>query len=230
MTTPQPATPQPAAPLAVLVVDDDFYVADVHRARVEAQPGLTALPSVGTAAEARRVVARERGRPRTARPLPARRQRARPAARARRRRVRPQRGVRPGDRAVGAPPGRARLSDQAVRGRACSTSDSGPTCGSGTCSTSGRGRPGGAGARPAHPPLGRRPRLLVPLALGDGTGRAGGGGRLARGALGRRRGRPRRRSRATAQRYLATLAGDGHLTMQLRYGTTGRPEHRYLRA
>lgn len=34
-------------------------------------------------------------------------------------------------------------------------------------------------------------------------------------------------SRATAQRYLAVLVDDGTVTMQLRYGTTGRPEHRY---
>ena len=31
-------------------------------------------------------------------------------------------------------------------------------------------------------------------------------------------------SRATAQRYLATLATTGEVTMRLRYGTTGRPE------
>ena len=34
-------------------------------------------------------------------------------------------------------------------------------------------------------------------------------------------------SRATAQRYLADLATDGRVTVKLRYGTTGRPEHRY---
>jgi response regulator of citrate/malate metabolism len=36
-------------------------------------------------------------------------------------------------------------------------------------------------------------------------------------------------SRATAQRYLAQLAADGSATMQLRYGAAGRPEHRYTR-
>jgi response regulator of citrate/malate metabolism len=35
-------------------------------------------------------------------------------------------------------------------------------------------------------------------------------------------------SRATAQRYLATLASTGEVTMQLRYGTTGRPEQEFL--
>ena len=35
-------------------------------------------------------------------------------------------------------------------------------------------------------------------------------------------------SRATAQRYLATLAGTGEVTMRLRYGTTGRPEQEFL--
>ncbi|XVQ87289.1 response regulator [Microbispora siamensis] len=34
-------------------------------------------------------------------------------------------------------------------------------------------------------------------------------------------------SRATAQRYLSDLAADGRLTVGLRYGTTGRPEHLY---
>ncbi len=34
-------------------------------------------------------------------------------------------------------------------------------------------------------------------------------------------------ARATAQRYLAALADQGEATMSLRYGTTGRPEHRY---
>jgi response regulator of citrate/malate metabolism len=34
-------------------------------------------------------------------------------------------------------------------------------------------------------------------------------------------------SRATAQRYLASLADSGQAEMTLRYGTTGRPEHRY---
>jgi response regulator of citrate/malate metabolism len=34
-------------------------------------------------------------------------------------------------------------------------------------------------------------------------------------------------SRATAQRYLATLVQSGEAQVALRYGTTGRPEHRY---
>ncbi|MET1036600.1 MAG: response regulator [Arthrobacter sp.] len=34
-------------------------------------------------------------------------------------------------------------------------------------------------------------------------------------------------SRATAQRYLAQLAQAGHLRLNLRYGSRGRPEHRY---
>ncbi|WP_345803271.1 response regulator [Microbacterium sp. AZCO] len=36
-------------------------------------------------------------------------------------------------------------------------------------------------------------------------------------------------SRATAQRHLATLAARGIIEVRLRYGTTGRPEHRYHR-
>ena len=35
-------------------------------------------------------------------------------------------------------------------------------------------------------------------------------------------------SRATAQRYLAALADSGRASMTMRYGTTGRPEHLYV--
>lgn len=35
-------------------------------------------------------------------------------------------------------------------------------------------------------------------------------------------------SRPTAQRYLATLAGQGRVDRSLRYGHAGRPEHRYV--
>jgi response regulator of citrate/malate metabolism len=34
-------------------------------------------------------------------------------------------------------------------------------------------------------------------------------------------------SRATAQRYLTQLEQSGMLRLELRYGATGRPEHRY---
>lgn len=34
-------------------------------------------------------------------------------------------------------------------------------------------------------------------------------------------------SRATAQRYLSALADEGSVSIQLQYGATGRPEHRY---
>jgi two-component system CitB family response regulator len=34
-------------------------------------------------------------------------------------------------------------------------------------------------------------------------------------------------SRPTAQRYLADLASAGRVEVSLRYGTAGRPEHRY---
>ncbi|WP_405015117.1 response regulator [Kitasatospora sp. NBC_01539] len=37
-------------------------------------------------------------------------------------------------------------------------------------------------------------------------------------------------SRSTAQRYLKQLARDSRLRLSLRYGDTGRPEHRYLLA
>ncbi|MCO6011571.1 response regulator [Actinoallomurus purpureus] len=60
-------------------------------------------------------------------------------------------------------------------------------------------------------------------------------GRLVAEAL-RRAGEPRSAaevsdevgiSRATAQRYLASLAQAGRVHVTLRYGTTGRPEHQY---
>jgi response regulator of citrate/malate metabolism len=35
-------------------------------------------------------------------------------------------------------------------------------------------------------------------------------------------------SRATAQRYLSTLANSGDIKIQLRYGTTGRPEQEFV--
>jgi response regulator of citrate/malate metabolism len=34
-------------------------------------------------------------------------------------------------------------------------------------------------------------------------------------------------SRATAQRYLSYLVREGMVRLELRYGATGRPEHRY---
>jgi response regulator of citrate/malate metabolism len=37
-------------------------------------------------------------------------------------------------------------------------------------------------------------------------------------------------SRATAQRYLSTLANSGEVKIQLRYGTTGRPEQEFVAA
>lgn len=37
-------------------------------------------------------------------------------------------------------------------------------------------------------------------------------------------------SRATAQRHLAALAARGQVEVRLRYGSTGRPEHRYVAA
>ncbi|MDY0945376.1 response regulator [Frigoribacterium sp. CFBP9039] len=43
--------------LTVLVVDDDFYVAELHRRQVDEVPGFRALAPVGTVAEMRRVLA-----------------------------------------------------------------------------------------------------------------------------------------------------------------------------
>lgn len=56
---------------------------------------------------------------------------------------------------------------------------------------------------------------LVLAALGDGEASAA--------EIGERIGI----SRATAQRHLAALAGRAVVEVRLRYGTTGRPEHRY---
>jgi len=46
--------------LSVLVVDDDFHVANLHRQTVEATPGFTALPAAGSAKAARAAIAAER--------------------------------------------------------------------------------------------------------------------------------------------------------------------------
>ena len=58
---------------------------------------------------------------------------------------------------------------------------------------------------------------LICEALGDA------GGALSAGEIAERVGV----SRATAQRYLSTLADSGALELSLRYGTAGRPEHEY---
>lgn len=46
--------------LSVLVVDDDFHVANLHRQAVAATPGFTALPAAGTAKAARAAITAER--------------------------------------------------------------------------------------------------------------------------------------------------------------------------
>ena len=58
---------------------------------------------------------------------------------------------------------------------------------------------------------------LIVDALGDAPGALSAGEIAARVGV----------SRATAQRYLATLADAGELELSLRYGTAGRPEHEY---
>ena len=226
----QPASPQPAAPLAVLVVDDDFYVADVHRARVEAQPGLMALPSVGTAAEARRVVARGgvdlvlldlylpdgsgldllRELDVDAFVLSAA---SDPAT------VRS--ALRRGALGYLIKPFAADLLDERLRAylRFRHVLDDRAGVDQEALERaqrilhSGDARASSSRSRSATEQAVLEAVVASPeeLSAADVADRVGV-------------------SRATAQRYLATLAGDGHLTMQLRYGTTGRPEHRYLRA
>lgn len=77
-------------------------------------------------------------------------------------------------------------------------------------------------------------RILHPGEMGSGKPRAAT--ELAVLDILRRNGAPTRAadvssevgvSRATAQRYLSSLVYDGAATVQLRYGATGRPEHLY---
>jgi two-component system CitB family response regulator len=231
--------------LTVLVVDDDFYVADLHRRQVEQLPGLRALPAVGTIAEVRRVLAEQpvdlllldvhlpdgsgldllREVDVDAFVLSA----ASDAATVRRALRRGALGYLIKPFASGTLVDRLRAYqryrnvldertavDQEALERALRILHSGDA------------------AKAASPSRSATEQAVLEQ-FGAEAG-AGAGARAAGGAdvgpielsaadVAARVGV----SRATAQRYLAALAADGLVTMKLSYGTTGRPEHRYSR-
>lgn len=230
-------TAAPDRPLTVLVVDDDFWVADVHRARVDAQDGFRALPAVGTVAAARRVLAEQpvdlvlldlylpdgsgldllRELDVDAFVLSAA---SDPAT------VRT--ALRRGALAYLIKPFAAELLDERLRAyrRFEHVLDDGPGEGAG-----GRGGVDQEAVERAQRILhsgdaraSSRSRSATEQAVLEAV--VASAAELSAAEVADQVGV----SRATAQRYLASLAADGHLAMQLRYGSAGRPEHRYLRA
>ncbi|MBF4600734.1 response regulator [Frigoribacterium sp. VKM Ac-1396] len=231
--------------LTVLVVDDDFYVADLHRRQVEQLPGLRALPAVGTVAEVRRVLAERpvdlllldvhlpdgsgldllREVDVDAFVLSA----ASDAATVRRALRRGALGYLIKPFASGTLVDRLRAYqryrnvldertavDQEALERALRILHSGDA------------------AKAASPSRSATEQAVLEqfgAEAGTGTGAGAAGGadvgptELSAADVAARVGV----SRATAQRYLAALAADGLVTMKLSYGTTGRPEHRYSR-
>jgi response regulator of citrate/malate metabolism len=227
--------------LTVLVVDDDFYVADLHRRQVEQLPGLQALPAVGTVAEVRRVLAERsvdlllldvhlpdgsgldllREVDVDAFVLSA----ASDATTVRQALRRGALGYLIKPFASGALVDRLRAYqryrnvlderaavDQEALERALRILHSGDA------------------AKAASPSRSATEQaVLEQFGTEAGAGAAGGADvgpfELSAADVAARVGV----SRATAQRYLAALAADGLVTMKLSYGTTGRPEHRYSR-
>lgn len=227
--------------LTVLVVDDDFYVADLHRRQVEQLPGLRALPPVGTVAEVRRVLAERpvdlllldvhlpdgsgldllREVDVDAFVLSA----ASDAATVRRALRRGALGYLIKPFASGTFVDRLRAYqryrnvldertavDQEALERALRILHSGDA------------------AKAASPSRSATEQaVLEQFGAEAGAGAVGGADvgplELSAADVAARVGV----SRATAQRYLAALAADGLVTMKLSYGTTGRPEHRYSR-
>lgn len=231
--------------LTVLVVDDDFYVADLHRRQVEQLPGLRALPAVGTVAEVRRVLAEHRVDlllldvhlpdgsgldllrevDVDAFVLSA----ASDATTVRRALRRGALGYLIKPFASGTLVDRLRAYqryrnvldertavDQEALERALRILHSGDA------------------AKAASPSRSATEQAVLEqfgaeAGAGAGAGAAGGADvgplELSAADVAARVGV----SRATAQRYLAALAADGLVTMKLSYGTTGRPEHRYSR-
>lgn len=233
--------------LTVLVVDDDFYVADLHRRQVEQLPGLRALPAVGTVAEVHRVLAERpvdlllldvhlpdgsgldllREVDVDAFVLSA----ASDATTVRRALRRGALGYLIKPFASGTLVDRLRAYqryrnvldertavDQEALERALRILHSGDA------------------AKAASPSRSATEQAVleqfgVEAGAGAGAGAGAAGGddvgplELSAADVAARVGV----SRATAQRYLAALAADGLVTMKLSYGTTGRPEHRYSR-
>lgn len=236
--------------LVVLVVDDDFYVADLHRRQVEQLPGLRALPAVGTVAEVRRVLAERhvdlllldvhlpdgsgldllREVDVDAFVLSA----ASDATTVRRALRRGALGYLIKPFASGTLVDRLRAYqryrnvldertavDQEALERALRILHSGDAAKAASPSRS-------ATEQAVLEQFGAEADADAADAdteVGAGAGAGVGPLELSAADVAARVGV----SRATAQRYLAALAADGLVTMKLSYGTTGRPEHRYSR-
>ncbi|NQW87842.1 MULTISPECIES: response regulator [unclassified Frigoribacterium] len=238
--------------LTVLVVDDDFYVADLHRRQVEQLPGLRALPAVGTVAEVRRVLAERhvdlllldvhlpdgsgldllREVDVDAFVLSA----ASDATTVRRALRRGALGYLIKPFASGTLVDRLRAYqryrnvldertavDQEALERALRILHSGDAAKAASPSRS-------ATEQAVLEQFGAEADAAAADADADADAGAGAGAgvgplELSAADVAARVGV----SRATAQRYLAALAADGLVTMKLSYGTTGRPEHRYSR-
>lgn len=213
--------------ITVLVVDDDFYVADLHRRQVDAQPGFRALPAVGTRAAAEQVLATTpvdlvlldvylpdgdgldllRTLDTDAFVLSA----ASDGATVRR-------AMRRGALAYLLKPFAAEVLAERLQAYARSRHvlDERATLDQEAVERAFRILHAGdaKGASPSRAATEQRVAEQftddVELSAADVADRIGV-------------------SRATAQRYLAQLAADGVVTMELRYGSTGRPEHRYSR-
>ncbi|ROS52295.1 response regulator [Frigoribacterium sp. PhB118] len=234
--------------LTVLVVDDDFYVADLHRRQVEQLPGLRALPAVGTVAEVRRVLAERhvdlllldvhlpdgsgldllREVDVDAFVLSA----ASDATTVRRALRRGALGYLIKPFASGTLVDRLRAYqryrnvldertavDQEALERALRILHSGDAAKAASPSRS-------ATEQAVLEQFGAEADAdAADTEVGAGAGAGVGPLELSAADVAARVGV----SRATAQRYLAALAADGLVTMKLSYGTTGRPEHRYSR-
>jgi len=230
--------------LTVLVVDDDFYVADLHRRQVEQLPGLRALPAVGTVAEVRRVLAEQhvdlllldvhlpdgsgldllREVDVDAFVLSA----ASDAATVRR-------ALRRG--ALGyliKPFASGTLIDRLhAYQRYRNVLDERTAVDQEALERALRILHSGDAAKAASPSRSATEQAVLEqfaaeADAGDADADVGAGAgplELSAADVAARVGV----SRATAQRYLAALAADGLVTMKLSYGTTGRPEHRYSR-
>lgn len=227
--------------LTVLVVDDDFYVADLHRRQVEQLPGLRALPPVGTVAEVRRVLAERpvdlllldvhlpdgsgldllREVDVDAFVLSA----ASDAATVRRALGRGALGYLIKPFASGTLVDRLRAYQ-----RYRNVLDERTSVDQEALERALRILHSGDAAKAASPSRSATEQaVLEQFGAEAGAGAVGGAAvepvELSAADVAARVGV----SRATAQRYLAALAADGLVTMKLSYGTTGRPEHRYSR-
>ncbi|MET4052302.1 response regulator of citrate/malate metabolism [Frigoribacterium sp. PvP054] len=227
--------------LTVLVVDDDFYVADLHRRQVEQLPGLRALPAVGTVAEVRRVLVEQpvdlllldvhlpdgsgldllREVDVDAFVLSA----ASDATTVRRALRRGALGYLIKPFASGTLVDRLRAYQ-----RYRNVLDERTTVDQEALERALRILHSGDAAKAASPSRSATEQaVLEQFGAEAGAGAAGGAEveplELSAADVAARVGV----SRATAQRYLAALAADGLVTMKLSYGTTGRPEHRYSR-